>query len=572
MVSLSWVLERPAVPRLDALTAVCTLLLAALGLSLGYPVFLVLVQSFNVADPGAPQVWSLQGWQSALSEPTLRSSLVNTVVLAIVKQAITLPLAIAIAWLLSRTDIPARGWLEFGFWAAFFLPALTVAQSWILLADPHFGLLNQIIASITGNKQGPFNIYTFWGIVWVDVVTGALTIKVILLTPAFRYMNAAYEEASRIVGAGSLGTLLRITIPIMMPAILVIALLGFMASLQSFEIEQVLGAPIRFFVFSTMIYNLVESSHPNYAPATALAVFVLIAALPLVLLQHRLTRSRDYTTVTSQFRNQVALLGRWRWACFVAVAVVLLAVLGVPLVFTTLGTFMTLFGFFNIATPWTVNNWQTAFRDPLFLRSLANTLELAVGTVLVGLLLYSLVAYVVVRSRYRFRRALDFISWLPFTVPGLILSLAMLWLFLGVIAFRPLYGTIWVLILTGALTAMPLGVQIVKSSLLQLGVELEEASRLAGGSWLQTYREIVLRLLGPALLTVGLIVFVGASRNIGYVALLSTSANQPLAMLQLNYLAQGNTGVASVIAFIVMLASLGGALLARVAGFRGAAI
>jgi iron(III) transport system permease protein len=519
-----------------------------------------------------PQAWSLQGWQTALAEPTLRSSLVNTVVLAVVKQAITLPVAIAVASLLARTDVPRRGWLEFAFWAAFFLPALTVVQSWMLLADPHFGLLNQIVASLTGAKQGPFNIYSFWGIVWVDAVTGALTVKIILLTPAFRYMNATYEEASRIVGAGALGTALRITIPIMTPVIVVVALLGLMASLQSFEIEQVLGTPFRFFVFSTMIYNLVESSHPNYASATALAVFVLAAALPLVVLQHRLTRGRQYTTVTSQFRNQVTPLGRWRWPSFVAVAAVLIAVLGIPIVFTTLGTFMTLFGFFNIATPWTLANWQTAFRDPLFLRSLANTLELAVGTVLVGVLLYSVVAYVIVRSRYAYRRGLDFMSWLPFTVPGLILSLAMLWLFLGVMPFRPMYGTIWVLILTGALTAMPLGVQIVKSSLLQLGAELEEASRVVGGSWLQTYRQIVLRLLGPALLTVGLIVFVGASRNIGYVALLSTSANQPLAMLQLNYLAQGNTGVASVIAFIVMLASLGGALLARAAGFRGAAI
>jgi len=119
----------------------------------------------------------------------------------------------------------------------------------------------------------------------------------------------------------------------------------------------------------------------------------------------------------------------------------------------------------------------------------------------------------------------------------------MLWLFLGVIAFRPIYGTIWVLILTGALTAMPLGVQIVKSSLLQLGAELEEASRIVGGSWLQTYRRIVLRLLGPALLTIGLIVFVGASRNIGYVALLSTSANQPLAMLQLKPALGGRVSV-----------------------------
>jgi iron(III) transport system permease protein len=178
----------------------------------------------------------------------------------------------------------------------------------------------------------------------------------------------------------------------------------------------------------------------------------------------------------------------------------------------------------------------------------------------------------VVRSRFRYRRALDFVSWLPFTVPGLILSLAMLALFLGVVILRPLYGTTAILILTAVLTGMPLGVQIIKSSLLQLGPELEEASRIAGGSWLVTYRRIVLRLLGPALLTVGLIVFVGAARNVSYVALLSTTANQPLAMLQLNYLAQGKNEIASVIAFVVMLASVGGAFLARAAGFRGAAL
>ena len=97
MASIGSALELRAVPRLDGLAAACTLLLAIVGLSIAYPVFLIVVQSFNVADPGMPQVWSLQGWQTALSEPTLRSSLVNTVVLALVKQAITLPVAIAIA-------------------------------------------------------------------------------------------------------------------------------------------------------------------------------------------------------------------------------------------------------------------------------------------------------------------------------------------------------------------------------------------------------------------------------------------------------------------------------------------
>jgi iron(III) transport system permease protein len=570
--SLTFAVARRRWPRVEPSAVAGAALLLVLTLAIVYPVGLVVVQSFDVADPGQAHQWSLQGWQSALSEPLLRSSLVNTLTLTTVKQAITLPLAIAIAWLLARTDLPCRHWLEFGFWVAFFLPPLTVTQSWLLLADGHYGLINQLIAAVFGVRQGPFNIYSFWGLVWVDVVTGALTVKVMLLTPAFRYMNSTFEEASHIVGAGTLRTMLRITIPVLLPTILVVLLLGMMASVQSFEIEQVLGTPFRFFVFSTMIYNLVESSHPSYAPAAALAIMVLILALVLVFIQLRVTGGRQYTTVTGQFKNEVTPLGVWRWPLLALMLLVMTVVLVIPVVLTTAGTFMTAYGFLNIAHPWTLENWGAAFRDPLFARSLANTLELAFGSACVGLALFALVAYMAVRSRFALRRGLDLVSWLPFTVPGLILSLAMLSLFLGVAPLRTLYGTTWILILTAVLTSMPLGVQILKGGLLQLGAELEEASRVAGGSWLVTFRRIVLRLLGPTLLTVGLIVFVGAARNVSYVALLSTTTNQPLSMLQLNYLAQGKNEIASVIAFIVMLASVGGAFVARAAGFRGAAV
>ena len=129
---------------------------------------------------------------------------------------------------------------------------------------------------------GPFNIYSFWGIVWVHIVTGSLTVKVILLTPAFRNMNAAFEEASRVAGASTLRTALRITVPVMAPAILSVLLLGTMVSLQTFEVEQVLGLPFRFFVFSTMIYDLLVTRVPRYDAATALAVLILAAMLPLV--------------------------------------------------------------------------------------------------------------------------------------------------------------------------------------------------------------------------------------------------------------------------------------------------
>jgi len=188
------------------------------------------------------------------------------------------------------------------------------------------------------------------------------------------------------------------------------------------------------------------------------------------------------------------------------------------------------------------------------------------------IIVHSLIAYIVVRTRYAGRRLLDFVSWLPFTVPGIILGLALLWLFLGVPFLRPLYGTTTLLIIAGVIAGMPLGVQIIKSGLMQLGAELEEASRIAGASWWATYRRIVLRLMTPTLLAVGMITFVGAARNIGGFALLTTSANRPLSILQLDYVAERKFEEAVVVACIIMFVSLAGAVLARLLGLRSSGV
>jgi iron(III) transport system permease protein len=543
--------------------------LAVVAFGVLFPVLLVVLESFQVAPPGQPTAYGLDGWRAALSEPGLRSALWNTLTVTFVRQLLSLPLAVFIAWLLARTDLPGRSWLEFAFWAAFFLPTLTVTLSWILLLDPEYGLVNTWLAAVPFIGKGPFDIYSFWGIVWVHVITGSLTVKVILLTPAFRNMNTAFEEASYVAGGTTLRTALRITVPVMAPVILSVLLLGTMVSLQTFEVEQVLGLPFRFFVFSTMVYDLLITRVPRYDAATALAVLILLAMLPLVFTQQWATRRRRYTTVTGQFRNQPLRLGRWRWPALGLLLLVTLIVLGVPVVFALMGTFMKLFGFFHIKDPWTLKNWATVLTDDLFLRSLQNTVVLAVCTAVAALLVHSLIAYVVVRTRYAGRRLLDTISWLPFTVPGIILGLALLWLFLGVGVLRPLYGTMAVLVIAGLISGMPLGVQIIKSGLLQLGSELEEASRIVGASWWTTYRRIVLRLMAPTLMAVGMITFVGAARNIGNIALLATSANRPLSILQLDFIAQRKFEEAVVVACIIMFISLAGALVARFLGLRG---
>jgi iron(III) transport system permease protein len=277
--------------------------------------------------------------------------------------------------------------------------------------------------------------------------------------------------------------------------------------------------------------------------------------------------SRRFTTITGKFQGQRLALGAWKWPAFALFMLVTILVMAVPFVFATLGTLMKLFGFFS-SDMWTLAHWQTALADRELVRALQNTLILAVGTAAIVVVLNSLIAYLIVRTRFAGRHVLDFLTWLPFSVPGILLSLGLLTMFLTPL-FRPLYGSILTLILAGVIAGLPLAAQVLKANLMQMGAEMEEASWLAGGNWLHTYRRIVLPLIMPTLVVVALIAFIGAARNISQVALLSNAANRPLSMLQLDYMAQGRFELASVVACLILFLTVGLAVLARVFGYRG---
>ncbi len=558
--------EPPFWRKIELQSVLITILMAIVAFVVIYPMIQVVLQSFQVSKPGEVADWGLDGWEAVFTESALQKAVYNTITLSIVRQAIALVGAVFVAWLLARTDVPGAKIFEFIFWLAFFLPSLTVTLSWILVADPQFGLLNQLLRGFQ-DGDGPFNIYSFWGIVWVHVMGTSLAIKVMILTPAFRNMNSSFEEASRVSGASTLGTMIRIFVPLMLPVIVAIEFLALLASLQAFEIEQILGTPIGLYVFSTWIYDTLYQHVPRYDAVAALAVLMMIGASGLIMLQRFLVSNRNYTTLTGQFQANLIHLGSWRWPTFAFLFIMAFTIIGVPAVFSLMGTFMKLFGFF-IEEPWTLKQWETALNDRLLARALQNTAVLAVSTAAVAIFVHSLIAYVIVRTRYFARGAMDFLTWLPFTVPGIILSLALLTMFLQPV-FRPLYGTMLTLVIALVISGMPFAVQIMKGSFLQLGKELEEASWVSGGSWWYTYRRVVLPLLSPTLVVIGVISFISAARNISQVALLSNTSIRPLSIMQLDYIAEGKYEVAAVIATILLFMSLALALVARVFGYRG---
>lgn len=555
--------------KLNGSLLLMSLLLGVVAFVVLVPLFLMILNSFQLSKPGEPMIYGLQGWREAFSSPGILSAIHNTFSLALARQFIALILGIMLAWLLSRTDIPLSGPLEFMFWLSFFLPALPVTIGWILLLDPKFGLVNQWLLKLPFISEPPFNIYSFWGIVWAHLASSTIGVKVLLLAPAFRNMDAALEESSRVSGASAVGTLIRIIIPVMMPAILVATILGLIRSLEAFEIELVLGVPVGIQVFSTKILDLVIAEPSEYPPAMALSSTFLAVLLVLLCFQRFVVGRKEFTTVTGRgFNLRRTALGRWKNFVFFLVVLLALIVTVVPTIFLVLGTFMKLFGFFDISDPWTLNNWRQVLQDPVILRSLWNTLLIALGSAMLGVFLYSLIAYVIVKTSFTFRGVLDFLSWVPWSIPGILLGIALLWTFLGTRIFIPLYGSVYILMIAMIIKSMPIGTQVIKSVMLQLGRELEEASIVSGASWFSTYRRILVPLLFPALITVGLLVFISAVRDISTVVLLATGETRTLSLLMLEFATEGQFEKATVMGVLIVVFVGAAALIARSLGGR----
>ena len=541
-------------------------LLAVVGFLVLTPLFLMILNSFQTARPGQPIVWGMEGWVKAFNTPGILKAIGNTFTLAITRQTIALFVGSFFAWLIARSDIPMKGMLEFFFWLSFFLPALPETMGWILLLDPKYGLLNQGLMSLGVISNPLFNIYSFWGIVWAHM-GGTISIKVMLLAPAFRNLDSALEEASKISGANGWRTFFRIVIPVMMPAILVTTILGIIRSLEAFEVELLLGTPIGLQVYSTKIHELVTWEPPQFAPAMALSSVFLGVLLLMVAMQRRYIAQRNYETVTGRgFSIRPTHLGRWRYPAFALVLTFALIVTIVPTFLLLIGTFMRLFGFFSIADPWTLDNWRATLNDPVLIRSLWNTLAIGLGAGVIGVLFYALIAYMIVKTRHAGRSLLDFLSWLPWSIPGILLGVALLWTFLQTRIFLPIYGTIYLLMIAMVIKSMPFGTQMIKSVLIQLGSDLEEASKVCGGTWLHTFRRVIIPLAMPALITVGLVGFISAARDISTVVLLGSGKSRTLSLLMLDFAAGAEFEKATVVAVIIVGLVVGAALSARALG------
>ena len=502
---------------------------------------------------------SLRVYEAIFSTPGLPRLVWDTLVFALGSTAVGTCLGGVMAWIVERTTVPGR---QGAYVAVFFgvaVPAMIRVIGWILLLGPQNGALNQLSQQLLGPHGPVANVESMPGMVFIEGSFWA-PVAFLLMVGPFRGMDASLEEAAEMAGASPWRTYRSVTLRVLFPSILSILILTFIRTVQAFEVPLFLGVPAGIHVLTASIYTDIQQSYiPDYAQASAYGM-LLLAFLSVVLWFYAsVTRhaSRFHTITGKAFRSRRINLGPWRW---VAAAFIWLMVVieGLPGAYMVLASFLKSLGMGRVLT-WqnlTDANYRQLSTFPGIAFSMYNSLVIALVSASVAVVLAVMASWLIARAQVRGRRVIDFLTGLPLVFPGVVLSLAMLIMYLRV----PLhiYGTIWVFVLAYIATFTPYAIRYTHPALLQIHRELEEVAFVSGAGWLQTFRRILAPLLKPAMLGAWMFIFLISLRELAVASLLYTAHSQVIATQLLDMWTNGNLNVLS--AFGTLVSILGAAV------------
>lgn len=520
------------------------------------PVAAVIYGAFRTRPPGAPRAaFTLakmaQAWGGVFTGGWIQAPTVNTIVLAIPVTVVATALGVALAWAVTRTDMPGRRTLELLFLVPLLYSPLVSVIGWTVLADPNAGLLNQAWMALTGAHAPLFDVYSYAGIAFVMVFYFA-PYAFLLCAGAFRALDSTLEEAAAMSGAGLLRRLGFVTFPLMLAGIGAASLFIFTLALEQFAIPGFLGAHVH---FDTLAYAIFErtSTYPSDLPGAAAAGTLLLALSSVGLYAYRrLTRHAGrFVSVTARgYRAVPTTLGRG--GTILTVICVALFTIGValPLAAVLLRALLPVRTASVDLSALGFSNFAQLFAAGDFLLGLQNTAWLAFGAATICAALGLLLGSLLVRRRSTGMSALDYLVALPIGIPGTVFGVGMLWAYVR----TPLYLTLWILLLAFTVRYLVYAVRTVGGSMMQIDPVLEESAAIAGGTPLRSFLFVDLPLLKPAIASAWLLVFLIVMREISASVILYGADSVTVPILTWNYLNDGSYGSASALAIVQVIA------------------
>ncbi|UHL64782.1 iron ABC transporter permease [Paralcaligenes sp. KSB-10] len=547
------------------------LLIAIVGFLTLCPVAMLFIGSFSQGLTAFGK-FTLDKYLAAYTDPVLLDVTINTIVFVLGSSILATGLALFLAYLNTRTNIPFKPLFTVLSIVPMMIPHLLFSVSWALLLNPSNGLINSFLKEVFSLQSAPFNIYSLPGMILVEGLLN-MPIAYLIIAPAMASFDVSLEESSRVFGASVWRTLVRVTLPVLRPAILAAFVLGMVRSLASYAVPRVLGTPGRVDVLATYLYQMVATGFsPDYGKAAALGMSVLAASIGLIVLYRALTsESGKYVTISGRgYRPTTIELKRARMPLFTLVALLsfVMAVLPVAVLFYTSLVPYSMVPSARAFSLMGWKNWIDVLQDPASLLSLKNSLFLAVVGASLGVLLSIFVAYVIVKIRTRASGLLESLSFLSFSFPGIVIGIGFMWFFVQ----TPLYATLTALLVAYIATYLPYGVRPLASAFVQVHAHLEESSLVCGASALTTMRRVIVPLLIPGIVSAWILMATMFVRELTVSVVLSRPGSEVLAVQILSFADDGLWGKLSALGIIMILISTTLVLLAMYAGkkFRAA--
>jgi iron(III) transport system permease protein len=476
-----------------------------------YPVFFLFQAALDVGDPQIrpPTAYGLDNFSGIFQYPQI---LLNTLTVSVAATVMALVFGFVMAWILTRTNVPGRHLFEQLMAVPYYLTPLLGALAWSLLGAPESGFINQIWRALGGSGH-LIDINTAYGIAWVMALFEG-SVAFVMIAAVMKSMDPSLEEASQIMGASRLRTMLRITLPLVVPGVLGAAIFVFAEMLGSFAAALVLGLPNRYYVITTAIYQLVQQYPPKIQVAAAMGVSLFAVMFFMLFLYRRIVMSGSYVTITGKaFRPRVADVGPLRYLLLGVCVLYLLAAVGLPLATLLYASLQKLAVAFPAAGNWTLDNFRVAVTMNAVRSALANSLLLGFGTATIGVVLMGLLAWLIYRSRLPASGLIEYVVMFPQAVPRLVFAFGLMWAW--VVFPVPIYGTLWLLLLAYLTVFMPLGVRTIAGVMLQIDKSLEECAQMCGASWAFRVRTVTIPLLVPGLVAAWLLLFIASIRELG---------------------------------------------------------
>jgi iron(III) transport system permease protein len=476
-----------------------------------YPVFFLLQAALDVGDPQVrpPTAYGFDNFNGIFQYPQI---LLNTLTVSVAATAMALAFGFVMAWILTRTNVPGRHLFEQLMAVPYYLTPLLGALAWSLLGSPESGFINQIWRALGGNGY-LIDINTAYGIAWVMALFEG-SVAFVMIAAVMKSMDPALEEASQIMGASRIRTMLRITLPLVVPGVLGAAIFVFAEMLGSFAAALVLGLPSRYYVITTAIYQLVQQYPPKIQIAAAMGVSLFAVMFFMLFLYRRIVMAGSYVTITGKaFRPRVADIGALRYVLLGVCLLYLFAAVGLPLVTLLYASLQKIAVVFPAAENWTLENFRVAVTMNAVRSALANSLLLGFGTATIGVALMGLLAWLIYRSRLPGSGLIEYIVMFPQAVPRLVFAFGLMWAW--VVFPIPIYGTLWLLLLAYLTVFLPLGVRTIAGVMLQIDKSLEECAQMCGAPWAFRVRTVTIPLLVPGLVAAWLLLFIASIRELG---------------------------------------------------------